>query len=270
MGLTSNSSGHNVLNEKFNIKLNSDIPTIALAGNPNTGKSTVFNELTGLKQHTGNWPGKTVTRAQGFFRYQDQKYKIIDLPGTYSLLANSTEEKIARDFICFAKPEVTVIVTDATNLERNLNLVLQIIEITDNIIVCLNFMDEAKRKNIKIDLKGLKKDLSVPVIPTVARDNKGLDEIKEKIHQISQGNLKLKPKSIKYSTEVEKAIKNIKNILSSKFPDLENNINLRWLSLRLLEGDSSILTTIQQYYGNNIQKSLFKQPEGEVITDGVK
>lgn len=153
MGLTSQSTGISLLKEKFEIELDSsrDI-VIALAGNPNTGgKSTVFNSLTGLNQHTGNWPGKTVTNAQGKYIYKDKQYVLVDLPGTYSLLSNSVEEEIARDFICFGSPpHTTVVVTDATSLERNLNLVLQIMEITDKVVVCVNLMDEAKRKKILV------------------------------------------------------------------------------------------------------------------------
>jgi ferrous iron transport protein B len=119
---------------------------ITMAGNPNTGKSTVFNNLTGLHQHTGNWPGKTVSRAEGGYSYNDKRYKVVDLPGTYSLLSTSTDEEVARDFILFGQPDVTVIVVDATRIERNLNLVLQILELTDRAVMCLNLMDEAKRK----------------------------------------------------------------------------------------------------------------------------
>ncbi|WP_457609764.1 FeoB small GTPase domain-containing protein, partial [Lutibacter sp.] len=132
---------------------------IALAGNPNTGKSTVFNALTGLKQHTGNWPGKTVTRAEGGFEYNEKKYKLIDLPGTYSLLSTSEDEEVARNFILFGKPSVTVIVVDASRLERNLNLVLQILEITDKAVLCLNLIDEATRNGIEINTRTLARDL---------------------------------------------------------------------------------------------------------------
>ena len=124
---------------------------VALAGNPNTGKSTVFNRLTGLRQHTGNWPGKTVTRAEGGFSYGRDRLKLVDLPGTYSLLSASHDEEIARDFLLFARPDVTVVVVDPTCLERNLNLVLQILEITGRVVVCLNLMDEAGRKGISVD-----------------------------------------------------------------------------------------------------------------------
>lgn len=131
---------------------------IALAGNPNTGKSTVFNYLTGLRQHTGNWPGKTVAKAEGSFSYNDKKYNIVDLPGTYSLLSTSEDEEIARDFILFGAPDVTVIVSDATRLERNLNLILQILEITDRAILVVNLLDEAKRNGIHVDTERLSGD----------------------------------------------------------------------------------------------------------------
>ena len=124
---------------------------LALAGNPNTGKSTVFNALTGLRQHTGNWPGKTVTRAEGAFALADKRYRIVDLPGTYSLLSTSADEEVARDFILFGRPDVTIIVVDATRLERNLNLVLQVLEITDRAVLCVNLMDEARRHKLTID-----------------------------------------------------------------------------------------------------------------------
>src|SRR5210317_1188222 len=136
---------------------------VALSGNPNTGKSTVFNALTGLRQHTGNWPGKTVVRAEGAFEYNDQKYKLMDLPGTYSLLSTSEDEEVARNFILFGKPDVTIIVADACRLERNLNLVLQILEITDKAVLCLNLMDEAERNHIEIDTRMLARELGIPV-----------------------------------------------------------------------------------------------------------
>ena len=140
---------------------------VALAGNPNTGKSTVFNALTGLRQHTGNWPGKTVVRAEGSFAYEGDRMKIVDLPGTYSLQAGSADEEVARDFLLFGRPDVTVVVVDATRLERNLNLLLQILAITDRVVVCLNLMDEARRHGIALDPKRLERDLGVPVVPAV-------------------------------------------------------------------------------------------------------
>ncbi|MCG4585401.1 50S ribosome-binding GTPase, partial [Anaerosalibacter bizertensis] len=152
MGLTHESSGLALVKDEYIIEKEIDNTVIALAGNPNTGKSTLFNYLTGLKQHTGNWPGKTVANAKGTFNYEDESFLLVDLPGTYSIFANSQEEEIARNFICFGEPEITVVVVDSTSLERNLNLVLQIMEITDNVVVSLNLIDEAKRKGIKIDI----------------------------------------------------------------------------------------------------------------------
>ncbi|HJX41907.1 MAG TPA: FeoB small GTPase domain-containing protein, partial [Anaerolineales bacterium] len=138
---------------------------VALTGNPNTGKSTVFNALTGLRQHTGNWPGKTVARAEGGFEYGGQRYKLVDLPGTYSLLSMTLDEEIARDFLLFGRPDVTVVVVDATKLERNLNLALQVLEITDRAVLCLNLMDEAHRHGLQVDHRRLARDLGVPVVP---------------------------------------------------------------------------------------------------------
>lgn len=155
-----------VQREMFGIHTKGQEWVIALAGNPNVGKSTVFNSLTGLRQHTGNWPGKTVDNAQGTYTYKNQQFLLVDLPGTYSLLAQSVEEEIARDFICFGKPDATVVVLDATALERNLNLALQIMEITSRVVICVNLMDEARKKGIKIDLQALRKELGVPVVAT--------------------------------------------------------------------------------------------------------
>jgi len=160
---------------------------VALAGNPNTGKSTVFNALTGLRQHTGNWPGKTVARAEGVFAYEGQRVKVVDLPGTYSLQAGSTDEEVARDFILFGRPDVTVVVVDATRLERNLNLVLQILEITPRVVVCLNLMDEAKRHGVAVDPKALEDRLGVPVVPAVAREKEGIPELLRAIHNVATG-----------------------------------------------------------------------------------
>ena len=157
MGLTSSSTGAKLLsNELEEIKKNCDF-TVAFAGNPNVGKSTIFNSLTGMHQHTGNWPGKTVANASGVCKYKNKDFLLIDIPGTYSLMSNSQEEEIARDYICFGKPDATVVVVDATCLERNLNLVYQIMEITPNVIVCVNLLDEAKKKKIKIILFNLNK-----------------------------------------------------------------------------------------------------------------
>ena len=216
---------------------------VALAGNPNTGKSTVFNYLTGLKQHTGNWPGKTVTRAEGGFEYNSKKFKLVDLPGTYSLLSTSTDEEIARDFILFGQPDVTVIVADATRLERNLNLVLQVLEITDRAVVCLNLMDEAKRNNIQLDDRTLAKELGVPVIPTAARQGEGMNELLKVVFDVASGNFICKPHRMKSSSkELNAAIEVLGREIESEFPGLPNT---RWVALRLLEGDQSIIDAIR-------------------------
>lgn len=153
MGLTAHSVGIKAVDSGLVIKKQTqEDKVVALAGNPNVGKSTVFNALTGMNQHTGNWPGKTVANAQGYCSTGKQSYVMVDIPGTYSLMAHSTEEEVARNFICFGGPDAVVVVCDATCLERNLNLVLQTIEISSRVVVCVNLMDEAKRKNIRLDL----------------------------------------------------------------------------------------------------------------------
>lgn len=242
MGLTSESSGFNLLKEKFDIeKKSEDEVVIALAGNPNTGKSTLFNHLTGLNQHTGNWPGKTVSSAKGYFNYKDNKFLLVDLPGTYSILANSAEEEVARDFLCFGNPDLTIVITDSTCLERNLNLALQVMEITDNVVLCLNLMDEAERKGISIDVEKLEKRLGIPVIPTVARDGVGVEKLLDTIDDVIKEKIKLKPIKIKYSQQIEDRVTKIERDLSNK---LYEGLNKRWISLRLLDGDKGILDTI--------------------------
>jgi Fe2+ transport system protein B len=216
---------------------------VALAGNPNTGKSTVFNALTGLRQHTGNWPGKTVTRAEGGFEYNSQKYKLVDLPGTYSLLSTSEDEEAARDFILFGKPNVTVIVVDANRLERNLNLVLQILEITDKALLCLNLMDEAKRNHISIDERTLARDLGIPVVAASARFNKGIPELIQTISEIANGTIVCKPHRIKSVPEnIEKAVKTLTTEIEKEFPNIPNS---RWIAFRLLEGDTEIINALK-------------------------
>lgn len=216
---------------------------IALAGNPNTGKSTVFNALTGLRQHTGNWPGKTVSRAEGAYEYGEKKYKLVDLPGTYSLLSTSQDEEVARNFILFGKPDVTVIIVDASRLERNLNLVLQILEITDKAVLCLNLMDEAKRNNITIDLRTLARDLGIPVVPTSARFNKGIPELIKVISEVADGTIKCKPHRIKNVSEnISNAVKKLSAEIEKEFPTIPNS---RWIAFRLLEGDSHIINALK-------------------------
>ncbi|MFC4184411.1 FeoB small GTPase domain-containing protein [Saccharococcus thermophilus] len=217
--------------------------TIALAGNPNTGKSTLFNVLTGLRQHTGNWPGKTVVHAEGFFTYKDCRYKLVDLPGTYSLYSNSADEEVARDFIIFEKPDATIVVLDATALERNLNLALQVLEMTDRVIVCVNLMDEAKKKGIRIDPGKLSASLGVPVIPISARNKEGIDVLLETLDQMVHGKIKTDPIVVRYGPDIERRIHelipSIKELFGDAYP-------ARWVALRLLDGDTSLLRALQQ------------------------
>jgi ferrous iron transport protein B len=216
---------------------------VALAGNPNTGKSTVFNALTGLRQHTGNWPGKTVTRAEGGFSYADNRYKMVDLPGTYSLLSTSLDEEVARDFILFGQPDVTIIVVDASRLERNLNLALQVLEITDRAVVCLNLVDEAKRHGITVDERRLARDLGVPVVPTVARQKEGIPELLKAIHEVAIGETVCKPHRIKTkSSAIKNAIDELSAQIEAAFPGVPN---ARWVALRLLDGDQRIIEAMQ-------------------------
>ncbi|SHI07172.1 FeoB small GTPase domain-containing protein [Desulfosporosinus lacus] len=218
--------------------------TVALAGNPNVGKSTIFNALTGLHQHTGNWPGKTVDNAQGIYEHQKKSFLIVDLPGTYSLLAHTVEEQIARDYLCFANPDVTVVVLDATCLERNLNLALQVFEITSKVIVCLNLMDEATKKDLVIDVPSLERELGVPVVATAARQGKGLFELRKKIFQVASGSLQPSPRQIKYSSDVENALKELLPLVENI---ANNTLSPRWIALRLLDGDQSFLRSLSNY-----------------------
>jgi ferrous iron transport protein B len=216
---------------------------IALAGNPNTGKSTVFNALTGLRQHTGNWPGKTVTRAEGAFEYNQKKFKLIDLPGTYSLMSRSEDEEVARNFILFGKPNVTIIVVDASRLERNLNLTLQILEITNNAVLCLNLMDEAQKNNIQIDTRSLSKELGIPVVATSARSKEGIPELIATISDVALGKIICKPHKIKnIPPQLEEAIKKLSTAIQNQYPTVSNS---RWLAFRVLEGDVHIIEALK-------------------------
>ena len=237
--------------------------TIALAGNPNVGKSTIFNALTGMRQHTGNWPGKTVSSARGEYEFEGELYELVDLPGTYSLMPHSAEEEIARNFICAGGAWATVVVCDATCLERNLNLVIQTLEITDRAVVCVNLMDEAKKKGIIPNFNKLSELLGVQVVGTSARSAKGLKELKRAVQKLEQGAYSHAPKSeqageadcaapffarekllrVEYPPEVEEAARTLQICLEKEIPF---TINARWMALRLLEGEENVLNLIKE------------------------
>jgi GTP-binding protein len=223
--------------EQMGIKLDKFDRVVALAGNPNTGKSTLFNALTGLKQHTGNWPGKTVTRAEGGYQFNSIRYKVVDLPGTYSLLSASQDEEVARDFLLFGKPDCTIVVTDATALERNLNLVLQVMEITDRIVLAVNLMDEAKRKGLEVDVRSLSRDLGIPAIPITARTGEGVHTLLATVADVIEGNIIAKPLRVEGTPEFQSAVNTLVGMIQQIEPDIPN---ARWLAIRLLDGDAKV------------------------------
>jgi GTP-binding protein len=250
---------------RLGVKLEHWDHVVALAGNPNTGKSTVFNALTGLRQHTGNWPGKTVARAEGGFEYGDKRFKLVDLPGTYSLLASSVDEEIARDFILFGQPDVTVIVVDATRLERNLNLVLQVLEITDKAVICLNLIDEAERHGLKVDDRRLARDLGVPVIPATARRREGIPELLQAVHDVATGEIKPRPHRLQATTDpaLDTAVNALVRQIEAAFPGLPN---ARWVALRLLDGDAQIEQAIQDGSLGDLSRGETTTPVSERLS----
>lgn len=250
MGLTNSAVGIKAVDSGLVIKRQSaDDLVIAIAGNPNVGKSTVFNSLTGMNQHTGNWPGKTVTNAQGFCETRGHSYVMVDIPGTYSLMAHSAEEEVARNFICFGEPDAVIVVCDATCLERNLNLVLQAMEIAKTVVVCVNLMDEAKRKNISIDLPALSQRLGVPVVGVVARKKKTLIELTRTLDAVIDNKRSCNPLQVRYPKPVEDAVEIVEPVVREL---VGTKINSRWLSLRLLDQDPALLQEVKTYLGRDL------------------
>jgi ferrous iron transport protein B len=252
MGLTNHATGMHAVDFGLAIqKQHPDDLVIALAGNPNVGKSTVFNALTGMNQHTGNWPGKTVANAQGCFSGKKHGYVLVDIPGTYSLMAHSAEEEVARNFICFGKPDGVVVVCDATCLERNLNLVLQTLEMTSNVVVCVNLMDEASRKHVKLDLSLISKRLGVPVVGTVAQKKKTLAGLVEELDRLPSFQASYTGYRVPYSEPIEEAIGRIEPVMQNKW---EGRMPARWLSLKLIEQDPCLMKELEGELGKEFLK----------------
>lgn len=232
-------------------KLKNSNLTIALAGNPNVGKSTVFNALTGMRQHTGNWAGKTVANASGTFTHRNIDFTLVDIPGTYSLMASSPDEEAAREFICFGQPDCIIVVLDATCLERNLNLAIQILEVNKKAVICVNLLDEATKKGIQIDLDELSLYLGVPVVGTAARSGEGLDELKDAVFDVATGERKVFGTKIKYNNNLEKAITKLENIIedSKLFDDKTfSYLSKKFLALRLIDCDKKLDNSIKEYF----------------------
>ena len=233
---------------------------VGLIGNPNVGKSTIFNGLTGMRQHTGNWPGKTVARATGYKVYNGVSYQFEDLPGTYSLLAHSKEEEVTRDFVYFDDYDALLVVCDATALERNLNLVLEVLEITNKVVVCVNLLDEAKKKKIDIDLKKLSNLLKVPVIGVVARDKKGFKELLDELKNVAykkNGFIK-----ISYDKFLVKDIYKLKKFVPNNFL---NDVNVL---LRFLASDYSFINAFDFRYKTNLMRNLeAKKIKEEILNE---
>ncbi len=238
MGLTKSSTGRRAAGDGMDSELRQGRSVAALAGNPNVGKSTLFNRLTNMNQHTGNWPGKTVTSAQGLCRSEEREYLMVDIPGSYSLLAHSAEEEVARDFLCFGGADAVLLVCDAGCLERNLNLALQTMELSHRVLVCVNLLDEAGRKGITVDLEELSRRLGVPVIGIVARERSSRAEVLRAMDALLDAPEQEGAYRVRYSAPVEEALARLLPLAEAA---AEGRMEPRFLCLRLLEGDEAFL-----------------------------
>lgn len=228
---------------------------VALAGNPNVGKTTIFNDLTGMRQHVGNWPGVTVEKKEGVFEYKGERFLVVDLPGTYSLTAHSIDELVARDFLLNGNPDVVVNVVDATSVLRNLYLTMEIFEMgLKNVVIALNKMDLAEKKGIRIDPLKMSKALGVPVVPLNAKEGAGLDELKKKIWEMANGMIKTSPVLPRYDPEVEREIEHISKCLAGT--ELAERYPLRWLAIKLLQRDDEIMKLVLRHIGEEKLKEI--------------
>jgi small GTP-binding protein len=217
---------------------------IALAGNPNSGKTTVFNNLTGARQHVGNWPGVTVEKKEGRCTYNNYDINVVDLPGVYSLTAYSLDEVVARDFIVEGKPDVVVDIVDASNLERNLYLAVQLLEMHVNLVIALNMMDVAESRGYKIDITRLSELLGAPVVPLIAARNQGTQELLVTVIDVIEGKIRTDGIQLQYGHDIEAEIAKLEKIIAEKLPS--GDYSPRWLAVKLLEEDEEIIGKIRQ------------------------
>ncbi|MEM0057995.1 MAG: ferrous iron transport protein B [Candidatus Bathyarchaeia archaeon] len=220
---------------------------VALAGNANVGKSVIFNQLTGLNQVVGNWPGKTVERAEGTLHFKGYDIHVIDLPGIYSLSAFSIEEIVSRDYIAVEKPDVIINVVDASALERNLYLTLQLLELETPMVMALNQVDYAAKKGIRINVEKLSERLRIPVVPTVAITGSGINELLTTVIAVIRGEKSFKPLKIRFGAEIEEKVQRIQEVVEKRLPHLCNVYPARWIAIKLLERDEDIAGKIRNY-----------------------